>query len=249
MSDFVKPTRKTVSVREAFKELLDRDIVKDLHDNEQICPVCSGTGLRIEDNRYGLSEDPDKSAGMFPYKHQSISFCQNCYNGVVRICPHCGKQLPRGRLKCDCDYYKRQHEIEMSQKLNEELAAAEKHDADALGTKFTMAQSDYYPHDDGYFTEWEEFFDSWNEENEDIERRPEYVWGTDELKMSMDASSIVENATEDMYEDAMQHIGDAPVKELQQYLDEWIKKYGVTSYCETHKHAIRIPWEEYDNEK
>ena len=102
MSEFVKPIRRTVSVRDAFAHLLDQELVKDLHDNEDICPVCKGTGVRIEPNRYGLSDDPQKHP-MFPYEHQSLSFCHNCYNGIVRYCPDCGKQLQRGYLRCDCE--------------------------------------------------------------------------------------------------------------------------------------------------
>lgn len=87
MPGFVKPTRKVVNIEDAFGELIGKKLIKDLHDNEEICPVCHGTGLRIEDNPYGLSDDPDKRAGQFPYKHQSIRFCPNCYNGVVRFAP------------------------------------------------------------------------------------------------------------------------------------------------------------------
>lgn len=103
MPGFVKPTRKVVNIEDAFGELIGKKLIKDLHDNEEICPVCHGTGLRIEDNPYGLSDDPDKRAGQFPYNHQSIRFCPNCYNGVVRFCPDCGKQIPRYRTLCDCD--------------------------------------------------------------------------------------------------------------------------------------------------
>lgn len=106
MPGFVKPTRKVVNIEDAFGELIGKKLIKDLHDNEEICPVCHGTGLRIEDNPYGLSDDPDKRAGQFPYKHQSIRFCPNCYNGVVRFCPDCGKQIPRCRTLCDCDKVK-----------------------------------------------------------------------------------------------------------------------------------------------
>lgn len=250
MSDFVKPVRVTVSVRDAFRALLDCNIVKDLHDNEEICPVCGGTGMRIEDNVYGLTEDPDKTVGRFPYKHQSISFCQNCYNGVVRRCQYCGKQLPRGRLVCDCKHYQDERERQNKEKLRLEMESAEKHKSTALedGT-FQMAQSNYYPYNEGYFSEWDEFFDAWDSEQEPNAPRPKYVWGTTEYTMHMYADSIVECAVEDLYEDAMSDIGDAPIKELQKMLDKWIAKYGVKSYLENHKHAIEIPWKEYDNGK
>lgn len=245
MPDFVKPVRKTVSVKDAFAELIGKDIVKDLHDNEGICPVCYGIGLRIEDNSYGLSDDPDKHAGHFPYKHQSIRFCPNCYNGVVRYCPDCGKQLPRIRTTCDCNAANQRRQQEADRKEKEQFEKAEKHEPDALGTQFIMAQSDFFPHNEGYFSNWEEFFDYWNEDREEFIEKPTYVWGTVEVEMSFDASSIVSMACEDMYEDAYDDIGADAIAEMQQYLDEWKKKHGRESYVLTTKHAIRIPWEDY----
>lgn len=244
MPGFVKPTRKVVNIEDAFGELIGKKLIKDLHDNEEICPVCHGTGLRIEDNPYGLSDDPDKRAGQFPYKHQSIRFCPNCYNGVVRFCPDCGKQIPRCRTLCDCDAVAQRRQQEENRKEKERLEKAEKHEPNALGSLFTMAQSDFYSHNEGYFSCWEDFFDSWNEDREEFTGKPLYVWGTEEVEMSFDASSIVSNACEDMYEDAYDDIGADAVAEMQRYLNEWKEKYGRTSYLLTTKHAIRIPWEE-----
>lgn len=245
MADFVKPVRKSVNVADAFAELIGKKIVKDLHDNEDLCPVCHGTGLCIEDNPYGLSDDPDKRAGFFPYKHQSIKFCRNCYNGVVRYCPDCGKQLPRARTMCDCDAANQRRQQEADRKEKERFEKAEKHEPSALGARFVMAQSDFFPYNEGYFSDWEEFFDSWNEDREEFMEKPIYVWGTEEVEMSFDASSIVSMACEDMYEDAYDDIGTAAIEEMQRYLDEWKKKYGHKSYMQTTKHAIRIPWEDY----
>ena len=198
MPGFVKPTRKVVNIEDAFGELIGKKLIKDLHDNEEICPVCHGTGLRIEDNPYGLSDDPDKRAGQFPYKHQSIQFCPNCYNGVVRFCPDCGKQIPRYRTLCDCDAVVQRRQQEENRKEKERLEKAEKHEPNALGSLFAMAQSDFYSHNEGYFSCWEDFFDSWNEDREEFTEKPLYVWGTEEVEMSFDASSIVSNACEDM---------------------------------------------------
>ena len=240
MPGFVKPTRKVVNIEDAFGELIGKKLIKDLHDNEEICPVCHGTGLRIEDNPYGLSDDPDKRAGQFPYKHQSIQFCPNCYNGVVRFCPDCGKQIPRYRTLCDCDAVVQRRQQEENRKEKERLEKAEKHEPNALGSLFTMAQSDFYSHNEGYFSCWEDFFDSWNEDREEFTEKPLYVWGTEEVEMSFDASSIVSNACEDMYEDAYDDIGADAVAEMQRYLNEWKEKYGRTSYLLTTKHATFI---------
>lgn len=249
MPDFVKPVRKTVKIADAFRDLLDKTLIKDLYDNEDICPVCHGIGLRIDDNPYGLTEDPDKSAGHFPYKHQSIRFCQNCYNGIVHICPDCGKQIPRSRLICDCDAAQRRRQQEQDCKRNkkekERLEKAEKHEPDALGSMFVMAQSDFFPHNEGYFSYWEDFFDNWNEDREEFREKPLYVWGTEKIEMSLDASDIVSSACEDLYEDAYDNIGSAAIAELQESLDEWKQKYGPDAFTMTFKHAIRIPWEDY----
>lgn len=246
MADFVKPVRKTVKIKDAFAELLGATLIKDLHDNEDICPVCHGTGLCIRDNPYGLSDDPDKQLGHFPYKHQSISSCPNCYNGVVRYCPDCGKQLPRSRTICDCEAVQQRRLQEAARKEQELIDKAEKHEPDALGNEFIMAQCDLYPYNEGYFSDWEEFFDALDD---DITERPVYVWGTSEIKMSLDASSIASTECEDMYDDAYDDIGDAAIKEMQDFLDEWLKKYGVASYISTTKHVIRIPWETQKEEE
>lgn len=247
MSDFVKPVHEIVSVKDAFAHLLEQELVKDLHDNEGICPVCKGTGVSIVPNRYGLSDDPDKKFGMFPYQHQSISFCPNCYNGIVRYCPDCGKQLPRTTLQCDCSAAQQRKWAKEQKKLQEAFDRATKYEPNALGTKFTMCHSDYFPYNDGYFTDWDEFFDSWNNDDwTDPTQRPQYVWGTSEIHMSLDARSIVDSACEDLYEDAFSDIGDAAIAEMQTFFDNWLIANGRTAYLEDHKHAVRIPWEEYD---
>lgn len=90
---------KTVEVPFVFNAKLK----KDLTDDERICPVCHGTGLEIVDNEYGIKGD--SSTIRFPYKHQSLSSCRNCYNGVVKVCEFCGEELNRSHYDCSCDAY------------------------------------------------------------------------------------------------------------------------------------------------
>lgn len=250
MSDFTPPVRETVSIHDAFVSLLNQKLVKDLHDNEELCPVCGGVGMRIIDNRYGLSDDTTHPGVYFPYMHQSICMCNNCYNGVILRCQYCGKQIRRGWLTCDCAEVRRQKEQTKKEKLKAAFAAAEKHEPDALGSTFLFGYSDDYPYNNGYFEDWDDFFDAWFDD--DVRPldavKPEYVWGTDPQKMSFDAHDLVENACEEMYEDAMCDIGNQPVAEMQQYLDQWAEKYGVTTWYEDHHHAIRIPWEEREHD-
>ena len=250
MSEFVKPIRQKVDISEGFAKLLGKKLIKDLHDDEGICPHCHGTGMKIADNPYGLSNDPDKRIGLFPYKHQSITFCPHCYNGIVHFCPDCGKQLPRGELTCNCAAANARKNEERKKKYQQTLDAAEKHEPDALGATFQMCYSDYLTsHNEGYFNDWEEFFETWEclelDGNAPIER-PEYMWGTTALSLPLNADDILERATEDMYEDAMHDIGDIGIKALQNALDAWKAEYGCSdTYYPDRKYAVRIPWEDY----
>ena len=57
MGEFVKPKRVIVSDKEYIQKLVNANLVKDLHDNEEICPYCHGTGmdyLMIQTEKYGF---------------------------------------------------------------------------------------------------------------------------------------------------------------------------------------------------
>lgn len=84
------------------------------------------------------------------------------------------------------------------------------------------------------------------EEHEPSDIRPEFVWSTEPVKISIDAQGIIEDATEDLYEDAFYDIPSEKIIELQDYLNKWCKECGVgTTYFEG-KYKVRIPWEDYD---
>ena len=85
--------REEVNLYEAIQKSFPKIIIKDLTEHERICPVCNGLGMRIEDNIYGIKGDSSEAGRKyhFPYKHQSLSFCQSCFNGVQSLCPYCGQ--------------------------------------------------------------------------------------------------------------------------------------------------------------
>lgn len=249
MGEFVKPKRVIVSDKEYIQKLVNANLVKDLHDNEEICPYCHGTGMVIRDNQYGLSDDPDRKV-WFPYKHQAITFCQHCFNGVILRCKLCGEVIQRGYTKHDC---KQQKSID--KKLREQKKQEEFEKAPLLPEEkqkdYEYFFSEEYTHDNGYFNDWEEFFDDWENEHEEYgDVRPEYVWVTEPVEMSINAESIAEQATEDLYEDAYDDISEGEIKRLQAILDYWAKTCGVsTTYYESHKYKVKIPWEDYDKRK
>lgn len=253
MNEFVKPKRIIINPVDYIKKISGNGLIKDLHGNEEICDVCHGTGIIIEDNVYGLSDDPNRRIGIFPYKHQSFTFCRNCYNGIIHRCKLCGEIIrPRGFLKHDCEKQKELDRIETAQKEKEMWDKAEELPEEKLGD-YNYFYSQYYGYNEGYFSDFDEFFEYWhdNEEYTTItkDERPKFVWVTDSIKMNLDADDIVSNVTEELYEDAFYDISSEDMKHLQDFLDEWCKTCGVSdTYYESHKYKVRIPWEYYDKE-
>jgi len=247
MENFVKPERVIIEDSDYISKLINASLVKDLHENEEICQVCHGTGMVIQNNIYGLTEDPDKSV-MFPYKHQALSFCQHCYNGVVNRCKLCGEILPRGMLKHNCEAQRKadREKIRKEQAEREEKAPwATPEMIESCG----MFYSDYFSENEGYFLDWDEFFEDWEECHDADDPKPEIAWTTVSYEMRIDAVNILESATEDMYEDAMFDIPDSKIKELQTYLDEFAKTCGVGRTYYKGDYKVKIPWKDRKGEE
>lgn len=250
MNKFIKPKTVSVSDTEYIQKLVNVNLHKDLHDGEEICQYCHGTGMIIYDYCYGLIDDTDKLKGKIPYKHQALSFCPNCFNGVVHRCKYCGKLLKKGSLACDCEIYqqiKKQERNELIQNEFEIAPIAPQEVVDTMPCFF----SEHFGYNNGYFFDFDEFFEYWeNHHKEDENDRPLYVWVTESTKMKIDAEYIVECATEELYEDALYDISNEEIKELQNFLNDWCKRCGVgTTYHESHKYKVRIPWEIFDSQK
>lgn len=241
---FKKPEQIKIDIMEYLKSITGGVLIKDLQEGEIVCPVCQGTGLMVDDNVYGLSDDKDKRI-RFPYKKQSIVGCRNCYNGVVALCSYCGEQLNRGWLIHDCEgarNAKRQKEeakelerFEKSIKLNYD---------DPIVIDMEFMWSDNYGYNEGYFNDWDEFFE-YIQENEVAPRG--YVWGTKRVEFELDVDSILENATSGLHENSYGMLTDT--KELYDFAEAWSKKqtYATTYYMD-YKYSIMIPWKEYGYE-
>ena len=249
MSDFIKPKTEYVTDKEYMKSLINVSLQKDLHGNEEICPYCHGTGLVIRNNPYGLSDDPDKKIGRFPYNHQSVTFCPHCFNGVIHRCEQCGEIIERGFLKHNCKKQREIDEREYARKREQSLIDAPFAPPEVLEKSYFL-YSENYGYNDGYFSDWDDLFDYWyenveidGETNED--ERPKFVWATEPVDMGIDAYNIISNATEDLYEGAIDNISDAKIKELQDFLDSWCKTCGVGSTYYKSKYKVKIPWEDY----
>lgn len=245
MGEFIKPKREYIADKQYIESLVNANLQKDLHGNEEICSYCHGTGLVIIDNPYGLSDDIDKRLGVFPYNHQSVTFCPHCFNGVVHRCEKCGEIIEQGFLKHNCKQQRELDKKEYIKKRKQALIDAPFAPPEVLKNS-QFFYSDNYGYSDGYFAEWDEFFEYWRE-NGEIEgnEKPEFVWATEPVDMSIDAYDIISNATEDLYEGAIDNISDAKIKELQDFLDSWCKTCGVGSTYYESKYKVKIPWEDY----
>ena len=237
--------REEVDLYEIIQKSFPKILVKDLAEHERICPVCNGLGMRIEDNIYGIKGDTSEAGKkyLFPYKHQALSFCQNCYNGVQSLCPYCGQPYKnQAYMHCDCEGQKKGDEEERIRKWNEKVAnavAVDEKDVDVML---------YCEEFDKYYDTVDDFFEDYaaNYKDEEVYNKPERLWVTSVEKISIDAYSVIENACEGLHEDAMENIDEKDIAELEEFLDNWCKKQtGTTTYYPCYKQYVVIDWNRY----
>ena len=227
--------------------ILSGTLEKDLIDNEAICPICQGIGVVKENNRYGLIEDTSEVAKKerFPYKHQSLVPCPNCYNGVIKLCEFCGKPFNRHMNKCDCSQYREKEEKEKKIKYQDTINKAKEIDWSSATYFVYDEESNRFFNDECEFEDY--YWDLYQEGNHDYKNFDEYfdkkvphvLWNCSEKNMHIDADTIVEQACEDLHEDAYDNVSD--IIELQNYLDKWCSKQsGTTTYYPCYKEYIKV---------
>lgn len=228
--------------------ILSGTLEKDLIDNEAICPVCQGAGVVKANNIYGLIGDTSEVAKKerFPYKHQSLALCPNCYNGVIKLCEFCGKQIKKGYIdKCDCPQYRAKQEEEKRIKYQETIDQAKEIDWSSATDFVYDEKSHRFFNDECEFSEY--YWDLYQEDDCDCKNFDEYfdkviphvLWNCSEENMHIDADTIVEQACEDLHEDAYDNVSD--IIELQNYLDKWCSKQsGTTTYYPCYKEYIKV---------
>lgn len=191
-------------------------------ETQKHCPQCDGIGWTEKD------------------KHH-IERCLVCGgSGIVNVCSECGKetssaytslckncrekQWKENRIK------KEQLKFENSKKLTFGID-------DEKIQEFDYFYSEYYPYNDGFFTDLEELMDELSQEE-----LPQYVWGTSKAIIDIDINNAIDEACEDLWEGARDTISDADFNELEQFVLEWCKKQlGTTSYYPDYNYAIIIP--------
>ena len=225
-------------IQKTFPEIL----VKDLSKNERICPVCNGIGMKLTNNVYGIKGDTSEIGRkmLFPYKHQALSFCQSCFNGVQRLCPYCGKPyVNQSYLHCDCAGQKNADKEKRIKEWNEKFSKAVEVDEKDVDTMLYCEEFDeYYDSTDDFFDDYAANYSDGGYE------RPRVLWVTTVEKIHIDAADVTANACEYLHEDAYDQ---CDIGSLQKLLDAWCKdQYGATTYFPSFKQYVLIDWSGYN---
>ena len=242
----------SLNVAEEIHKILPVTLEKDLQDDEIICPVCHGLGILKQDYGFGVKEDDtEKAFKLNWYDNEYLTLCPNCYFGRIKICKYCGKPLQKQTNRCSCDGYREQETEEKRIKYQEtiekakeiELKDASEYIYDEKSEqyfcdKFSFVDHwwDLYLEGGHYCSNFDEYFEKYV---------PKVLWNCEVVKISMDADSIIENACDELHEDARDNISGE--RELQEFLDKWCaKQTGTTTYYPCYKKYVRVKKEWFD---
>lgn len=241
----------SLNVAEEIKNLLLETLEKDLQDDEIICPVCHGLGIIKQDYNFGVKEDyVEKHFKLNWYDNEYLTLCPECYFGRLKTCKYCGKVLSKGSNRCDCEEFLEQEREEQRIKYQETIDKAKEIEIKDAAYYIYDVESEEYFSDESEFTN--HYWGLYQEGDHDCSNFDEYfekyipkvLWNCKEIKISIDADSIIENACDDLHEDARDNISDE--KELQEFLDKWCEKQsGTTTYYPSYKEYVRVQKEWY----
>ena len=242
----------SLNVADEIKKILPVTLEKDLQDNEAICPVCHGLGLIKKDFPFGVKEDDtEKAFKLNWYDNEYLTLCPNCYFGRIKICKYCGKPLPKQTNRCSCDGYKEQEAEEKRIKYQETIEKAKEIELKDASEYIYDEESEQYFSDEFSFVDhwWDLYLEGGHycsNFDEYFEKYvPKVLWNCEVVKISMDADSIIENACDELHEDARDNISGE--RELQEFLDKWCaKQTGTTTYYPCYKKYVRVKKEWFD---
>lgn len=245
--EFVKPQCVHIDAERVYETCIE-DLIKHLCDDETLCPVCKGLGIIRRDNPYGLSNDPDKKVGTFPYLHESFQTCPNCYNGVVKVCPHCQRAVPRGTLPrgCGCDGAYRERQREWVARNKQIFEDAVHHAADSA---YVQSMEMFTDDDEHYWAYLYDAMEELNDRAESAEKRPAYIWCTRRHELTMNAEEIVYGIvgnSSSFHDNAWEDMSKGSLKDLQQAMDTFCEINPCTTYFADYNNAVILDWEAWD---
>lgn len=182
---------------------LDVIMPKDLEDNQELCPHCHGTGLIVDEHSLGV--------------------CDYCNHGIVNVCKYCGETLSKYNSVCSCEGSNKEQRLKWK-----EIDFANGVSRYNKATKITLDEA-FKKFEYLYVDETDELI-YLDEDNDAIAKVEEaqsagcHIFGTKQEFLTLDAEYIVENACEDLHEDAFENIDN--INELQNMMDKWAKENG-----------------------
>lgn len=237
-----------VGLREEIVEVdFQAKLIKNLGENEIICTDCKGTGLKLNDNPFGIRDFKHPNGRMFPFKKQTISFCQSCYNGVQKLCTYCNETLPRHTAQCDCDQAKAERAKISLEKEMERFNKASKITLEEALSNYDFLyidNFDKYIETDDFNTELDDILYDLKEDDDEFEFKREdlRIYVTKQTSLIFDAGSVVENNMDDLHEEAYDRIGNKKMEELQELLEKWAEsvKNDTLTYYADYKIAVQL---------
>lgn len=192
---------------ELMKELKSLIVFNNLQENVIQCPTCAG--LRIVPK-----QDVDGS--------NYIIQCDDCYNGIVHVCPFCGKHNKMNNCNCH-EYYLNEgkKEQEKENEYFEKMKSENKIIPVADYNSFVVWGDNLIDKDD-----LEERIKELLLEGENISQ---YVYGTSKETsvINIDLEDTVYNACESGYEDMEQQFNYKSEKfiQAQKLINEWLEEH------------------------
>lgn len=220
---------------ESVEKIIHFFLHKDLQEHEIVCPHCQGTGIEISDNIYGIKGDTTHIGIHFPYKKQSLSFCKYCYNGVLKTCEHCGSILTRLNPLCCCEDAEKERR---NKKISNDVKVWNNSNKKTFDERLKEGYDWFYCDNiDVYFDDLETLKESlidYDCYDDKIELR---IYVCEEIHPDIDASWVIENATDDMHDDAYELFD---VNELQTILNDFFNKGNYYSITPNYKEGVVI---------
>lgn len=226
--------REKINLYKTVKKIFPKILIKDLDENERICPECHGLGVKINTRVFGVGD----SLESHPYRTETLSLCPHCFNGVQKICKYCGQPY---KGHCDCEGQLAEDLKAQEQKWQEIIPKAKEVDEKDVTTMLYCAENEkYYSTVDDFA---EDFMYNYSELFDDLGIRPTRLWVTSEEKLHIDADAIVLDACSTLCEDA-EYVCDND--SLQKLLDDWCKEQtATTTYYPCYKEYVVVHWDKY----
>lgn len=232
----------TLNIKEEIRKITPDTLEHCLHDNEIICPVCHGLGVVKQSFQF--------SAG---HKTECLVMCPYCLFGHAKTCEYCGKVLQRNINKCNCSQAQQHLDEKLKEEYQRTIDKATEIDLQDCSCYLYDYSSGEFFSDECEFAEywWNQYQEeqmNWHSFQEFFrEYVPDVVWYCEEEKIHLDADNIIEEACENLHEDARDSVVDE--NELQEFLDKWCKKQSrTTTYFPCYEKYIKVSEEWFANE-